>query len=319
MNRHKKVFDQLRHLTTERRNSRSLHIDVLPIHETLKLINREDQKVAASVGREIRFIAKAVAVIVHSFREGGRLVYVGAGTSGRLGILDAAECPPTYGTKPSTVQGVIAGGRRSVFRSMEGVEDSERMGSRDMKKLRLQSSDVVCGIAASMRTPYVIAALREAKRQKAKTIFVTTNSRNMLNQKQFSGLRRMIDVAICPVVGPEVIMGSTRMKSGTAQKMVLNMMTTVAMIQLGKVYENMMVDLKMKSTKLRERAKRVVMNATGADYKTASNALSKADGHAKTAIVMIKCNINAAQARSRLQKANGFVRYAITGILPRSG
>ena len=308
----KKLFNQLRQLTTEERNRKSSRIDVLPVQDVLKVINREDRKVAVAVAKEIQHITRAVGLVVKSFHAGGRLIYVGAGTSGRLGVLDAAECPPTFGTDPLMVQGVIAGGKNSVFNSREGVEDKEKQGASDMRRLKISKHDVVCGIAASMRTPYVVGALREAKKRKASTIFVTTNPRSKLSEPQFSELKKLIDVAICPVVGPEVIMGSTRMKSGTAQKMVLNMITTAAMVRMGRVYENMMVDLKMNSRKLEERAKRVIMIATDVDYETASNALRKAKSHVKTAIVMIKCDVSASQARARLQRAKGFVRYAIS-------
>ena len=305
------LFKQLKLLSTEQRNIKTLKIDTYSIRKILETINEEDQKVPLVVRKEIPYIKKAVDLVVESFKKGGRLIYVGAGTSGRLGILDAAECPPTYGTDPNMIIGIIAGGKKAVFRSQEGAEDEIEEGLRAIKSLRLRRVDVVCGIAASIRTPYVAAALEEAKRKGAKTIFITTNPRSLLNKKDFKGLRNNIDVAICPDVGPEVIMGSTRMKSGTAQKLVLNMITTTAMICLGKVYENMMVDLKMNSRKLEERAKRIIMIATGVSYDAASKTLRKANGHVKTAIVMIKARATVKQARARLEKANGFVRKAI--------
>jgi N-acetylmuramic acid 6-phosphate etherase len=307
------LFSQLKELVTEKRNSRSSRIDVVPISRVLTIINNEDKKIALAVGREKTYIAKAVKLVVEALKNGGRLIYVGAGTSGRLGILDASECPPTYGTDPSMVRGIIAGGIQAVFRSQEGAEDNEPRGASDVRRLRVRRVDVVCGIAASMRTPYVLGAMREAKRRGAKVIFVTTNPRAQLLRPDFREIRKQIDVAICPVVGPEVVMGSTRMKSGTAQKMVLNMITTAAMIRLGKVYENMMVDVRMNSRKLAERAKRIIMLATDADYKTASRVLLDGNGHAKTAIVMLKCNVSAPEARKRLQEAGGFVRQAISG------
>jgi len=286
-------------------------VDLASVHDTLRLINAEDTKIAAIVGKEIPSIAKAVSYVVQSFKDGGRLFYVGAGTSGRLGILDASECPPTFGSNPSMVQGLIAGGRKAVFQSQEGSEDLEKEGAREIRLKKVSSKDTVCGIAASMRTPYVIGALVEAKRRGARTIIVTTNPRAKLRLSPFSRLRGSVDVAICPEVGPEVIMGSTRMKSGTAQKLVLNMITTTSMIQLGKVYENMMVDLKMTSKKLEERAKRVIMIATGVSYERAAKALKAAGGHVKSAIVMLKGNVSLSQAKKRLKKANGFVRPAI--------
>ncbi len=306
------LFIQLSGLMTEQRNPRSMKIDSLGLEEALTLINQEDKRVAEAVENEIPFIAKAVKLIVRSFKQGGRLIYVGAGTSGRLGVLDASECPPTFGIEPTMVQGIIAGGKESVFRAKEGAEDKSEDGIHDIRKMNVTKNDVVCGIAASMRTPYVVAAIREAKRLGAKTIYVTTNPRSFLNKKEYAKLCTSLDVAICPEVGPEVIMGSTRMKAGTAQKLVLNMLTTVSMIQLGKVYENMMVDLKLNSKKLEERAKRVLMIATGVDYETAEAMLARAGGHVKTAIVMIKNNVTAMQARKLLHDANGFVRLALT-------
>ncbi|MBI1803350.1 MAG: N-acetylmuramic acid 6-phosphate etherase [Ignavibacteriae bacterium] len=305
------LFDQLKNLTTEQRNIRSSSIDSLSVTAILKIISREDRIVPIAVGWEISSIAKAVELIVASFRNGGRLLYVGAGTSGRLGILDAAECPPTYGTDPKMIQGIIAGGKKAVFRTQEGAEDKAGDGARQIRAKHVSSRDVVCGIAASLRTPFVAAAIREAKRRGAKTLYVTTNPRDVLRRTSFADLRKSIDVAICIDVRPEVIMGSTRMKAGTAQKLVLNMLTTASMIRLGKVYENMMIDLKMTSRKLEERAKRILMIATGADYDTAASTLRAARGHVKTAIVMIKTNVSAEKAQARLERAQGFVRLAI--------
>jgi N-acetylmuramic acid 6-phosphate etherase len=314
MNKNKQLFDQLRRLTTELRNPRTLKIDRLSIPEILESINREERTVTLAVRKEIRHIARAVEFIVKSLRSGGRLIYVGAGTSGRLGILDASECPPTFGTSPETVQGIIAGGTESVFRSREGAEDHEKDGMMAIQSKRVGKKDVVCGITASARTPFVVGAVKEAKRRGASTVYVTTNPRSILRKPDFAELRRYIDIAICPDVGPEVIMGSTRMKSGTAQKLVLNMLTTAAMIRLGKVYENMMIDLKMTSRKLQERAKRVVMIATGVDYETAAGKLAEAGGHVKTALVMIKAGLTAKKARERLKKAGGFVHLAIRNM-----
>jgi N-acetylmuramic acid 6-phosphate etherase len=311
MARRTALFHQLKTLTTEQRNPRSLSIDTLGIRGALKVINDDDRRVAAAVKKEIPHIASAVECIVTSFKAGGRLIYVGAGTSGRLGVLDAAECPPTYGSSPSMVQGIVAGGRKAVFRSQEGSEDSERNGARDIARKKVGPADVVCGIAASMRTPYVAGAVKEAKRRGARTLFLTTNPRSMLSAPAYAALKKAIDVAICPQVGPEVIMGSTRMKSGTAQKLVLNMLTTTAMIQMGKVYENMMVDLQMTNAKLVERAKKIVMIATGAGYGEAERVLEEADYHVKSAIVMIAAGEGRAEARKLLKKSNGFVRTAI--------
>jgi N-acetylmuramic acid 6-phosphate etherase len=299
----KELFNELEGLSTEQRNRRTLGIDGMSIRGILQRINSEDRKVATAVRKELGNIAKAVDLVVDSLKNGGRLIYVGAGTSGRLGILDAAECPPTFGTGPDIIQGIIAGGKRAVFRSVEGAEDRASEGRLAIDRKKVSSKDVVCGIAASRRTPFVVAAVQRAKERGAKTIYITTNARRNLRVKP--------DVAICPVVGPEVIMGSTRMKSGTAQKLVLNMITTTTMIRLGKVYGNMMVDLQMKSRKLEERAKRVLMIATGASYEAAERTLRRAGGHVKTAIVMLKAKVSVRQARKRLAEANGFVRAAI--------
>lgn len=309
----KELHDQLSSLTTEARNPRTRKLDRLSAQEILEIINIEDRAVADSVGGQIPYIARAAKLVVRAFRIGGRLIYVGAGTSGRLGILDASECPPTFGTDPEMVQGIIAGGNEAFFRSREGAEDDERQGMRDVRAKKVGKKDVVCGLAASMRTPYVVGAIKQAKRLGARTIYVTTNPRSVLRKPEFEALRRSIDVAICPDVGPEVIMGSTRMKSGTAQKLVLNMITTTTMIQLGKVYENMMIDLNIGSNKLRERARRVLMIVTGLDYETASQRLEESKGHVKTAIVMTKAGISLDEAVRRLKRADGFVHLAIAG------
>ncbi len=310
-----KIFNQLLGLTSESRNPASQAIDIADTKAILRIINQEDQKVACAVQKELPSIALAVEMVVDAFKNRGRLIYVGAGTSGRLGILDAAECPPTYGTNPSMVQGIIAGGKKAVFRSQEGAEDKESNGTKAIAGKKVKPNDVVCGIAASMRTPFVIGAIREANRRGARTILVTTNPPSILKQPTYKSLRASLDVAICVEVGPEVIMGSTRMKAGTAQKMVLNMITTASMTRLGKVYQNMMVDLKITNRKLGERAKRVVMIATGVDYETASKALRAAGNHVKTAIVMILGNTDAREAKKRLKQAGGFVHYAIKNLI----
>ena len=298
---------------TEQRNSVSMNIDMQSVEEILRLINSEDKKVAQAVEGQLANIAQAVDLVILAFRKNGRLIYVGAGTSGRLGVLDAVECPPTYGTNPKMVQGLIAGGEKAMFCSQEGAEDKEENGARDIDKKKVGTNDVVCGITASLRTPYVVGAVKRAKERGARTIYVTTNPRTKFNLPEFVDLISAIDVAICPEVGPEVIMGSTRMKSGTAQKLVLNMITTTAMIRLGKVYENMMIDLQMTNLKLRERAKRIVMTITGISYDEAVDYLKKSDFHVKTALVMIKANVSLGEAKARLKRANGFVRAAIDG------
>ncbi len=301
----RKLFDQIQKLATEQRNPRSEDIDTLDVRGVLDIINGEDALVPAAVAKEIPYIAKAVEIVVDAFRAGGSLIYVGAGTSGRLGIVDASECPPTFGTPPEMVRGIIAGGREAVFRSQEGAEDVEEDGVRDLKKEGVAPPDVVCGIAASRRTPYVVGAVTYARSIGCKTLYLTCNPRSEFDLD--------VDVAICPVVGPEVVMGSTRMKAGTAQKLVLNMLTTVSMVRLGKVYHNMMIDLQMTSKKLVERSKRVVMMVTGVDYEEAAATLDHAGGHVKTAIVMILAGVDVAEARVRLKRADGFVRGAIEG------
>jgi N-acetylmuramic acid 6-phosphate etherase len=305
MPENKVLFDELSTLTTERRNKASMEIDSSSTSEILRIINAEDKKVAFAVEEELVYIGKAVDIVVSSFKQGGRLFYVGAGTSGRIGVQDAVECPPTFGSDPELIQGIIAGGRPAMFKAQEGAEDKEENGANDIVALGVNAKDVVCGIAASRRTPYVVGAVKQARVIGAKTMFVTTNPRSQFNLD--------VDVAICPEVGPEVIMGSTRMKSGTAQKIVLNMITTTVMIRLGKVYENMMVDLQMTNKKLEERSKRIVMTITGVGYEKAEKVLKEAGGHVKTAVVMIRGNVDASEARKRLHKADGFVRRAIEG------
>jgi N-acetylmuramic acid 6-phosphate etherase len=298
------LFAELSKLTTEQRNPHSMDIDARSTEEILKIINDEDKAVPYALEKELPYIAQAVELIVKAFKNGGRLLYFGAGTSGRLGVVDASECPPTFGTPYGMIEGYIAGGKEAMFRAQEGAEDYEENGAKDILLAQVTSKDVVCGIAASRRTPYVIGAVKKAKELGATTLYITCNPRENFNIKE-------VDVAICPYIGPEVIMGSTRMKSGTAQKLVLNMLTTTAMIRLGKVYENMMIDLQMTNKKLVERSKRIVMTITGVSYDEASNYLQQADGHVKTALVMIKTGVGAEKARERLIKADGFVRRAI--------
>jgi len=290
-----------------------MDIDARSIDEILQIISSEDKRVALAVEAELPHIGKAVELVVRAFKNGGRLLYAGAGTSGRLGVLDAAECPPTFGTPHGMILGMIAGGEKAMFKAQEGAEDKEENGARDVDEQTVNEKDVVCGIAASLRTPYVVGAVKRAKRLGAKTLYVTTNPRSRLYSLEFTELASVIDVAICPEVGPEVIMGSTRMKSGTAQKLVLNMITTTAMVRLGKVYENMMIDLQMTNLKLKERAKRVVMTITGVEYDEAADYLAQAGGHVKTALVMIKAHVNREEAQRRLEQADGFVRAAIEG------
>jgi N-acetylmuramic acid 6-phosphate etherase len=300
----KELFKEIAELTTEQRNPNSMDIDARTTSEILTIINNEDKKVPFAVEKEIPYIAEAVEIIVHALKNGGRLLYFGAGTSGRLGVVDASECPPTFGTPFGMIDGFIAGGREAMFRAQEGAEDHEENGAKDVLAAKVTDKDVVCGIAASRRTPYVVGAVKKAKQIGAKTLYITCNPRENFNIKE-------VDVAMCPYVGPEVIMGSTRMKSGTAQKLVLNMLTTTSMIRLGKVYENMMIDLQMTNKKLVERSKRIVMTITGLSYEEAGDYLLQAKGHVKTALVMIKAQVSAEEAKKRLKLADGFVRKAI--------
>jgi N-acetylmuramic acid 6-phosphate etherase len=297
------LFEQLQSLATEQRNPRSDQIDTASIPEILEIINTEDHRVPIAVREELPHIAAAVEHVVAAFKNEARLFYVGAGTSGRLGILDASEIPPTFGADPELVHGIIAGGRKAVFRSQEGAEDIEEDGAQALRDAGVTEDDVVCGIASSGRTPYVVGAANYARELGCATIFLSTVPREQLNVE--------VDVTICPVVGPEVVMGSTRMKSGTAQKLVLNMITTAAMIRMGTVYKNMMVDLQRTSQKLVERANRTVMMVTGVDYETATRTLDQCDGHVKTAVVMLLADVDAAAARRRLAAHDGFVRPAI--------
>ena len=300
----KALFEEINKLSTEQRNPRSMEIDAKSTAEIIKIINDEDKLVPYAVERELQYIERAVDIIVQALKNGGRLLYFGAGTSGRLGVVDASECPPTFGTPYGMIEGFIAGGEAAMFRAQEGAEDKEEKGASEVVSAKVSPKDVVCGIAASRRTPYVVGAVKKAKQLGAKTLFVTTNPRKDFDIEE-------VDVAICPYVGPEVVMGSTRMKSGTAQKLVLNMLTTAAMIRLGKVYENMMIDLQMTNKKLVERSKKIVMTITGLNYDDATIALDKAKGHVKTALVMVKANVDLKEARERLKRADGFVRMAI--------
>lgn len=299
-----KLFNEISSLSTEQRNPKSMNIDTASTLEILKIINEEDKIVPLIVEKELPYIEKAVNIIVDALKNGGRLLYFGAGTSGRLGVIDAAECPPTFGTPHELIRGYIAGGKEAMFVAQEGAEDLEEKGVNDVISAKVSPNDVVCGIAASKRTPYVVGAVKKAKQLGAKTLFVTCNPREEFNIEG-------VDVAICPYVGPEVIMGSTRMKSGTAQKLVLNMLTTASMIRLGKVYENMMIDLQLTNKKLVERAKKIIMTITGASYEAADDYLKKSGGHVKTALVMIKANVSVDEAKRRLNMANGFVKKAI--------
>ena len=296
-------FEAFAGLATEQRNPRTLDLDTLDVAEILQRISAEDRTVPEAVGRELPYVARAVELVVESFRAGGRLLYVGAGTSGRLGVLDASECPPTFGSDPKTVVGVIAGGEVALVRSVEGAEDRADDGERAMDERHVGPKDTVIGLAASRRTPFVVAALARARALGARTAYVTCTPRSEFTLE--------VDVAICPEVGPEALMGSTRMKSGTAQKLVLNMITTAAFIRMGKVYENMMVDLMATSRKLVERSRRTVMIVSGVDYDRAAEAIEAAGGSVKTAILMLRLACSREEAEQRLERAGGFVRRAL--------
>lgn len=290
-------------LTTETRNEETMNLEELSTAEILKIMNSEDQKVAQRVGKVLPDITQAVKQIILSFNKKGRLFYIGAGTSGRLGVLDAAECVPTFGTDPKMVQGLIAGGMKAMTIAVEGAEDSPELGAKDLQSQNLTNKDIVVGIAASGRTPYVIGGLDYAKKVGAATISLACNDHAKISKHA--------DINIEISVGPEVLTGSTRLKSGTAQKLVLNMLSTASMIGIGKVYKNLMVDVKPTNAKLVERSKRIIMEATDVSYTVANDMFEKAGKDVKLAIVMILTDVDLNEAKKRLQVAKGFVRKTI--------
>ncbi|HYF83703.1 MAG TPA: N-acetylmuramic acid 6-phosphate etherase [Clostridia bacterium] len=294
-------------LITESRNNNTVDIDSVSTVEMLRMINNEDKIVAYAVEKELERIAEAVDIIHERLSKGGRLIYIGAGTSGRLGIVDASECPPTFGTDPELVQGIIAGGRNAVFKSVEGAEDNNNEGIADVKSVGLCEKDVLVGLAASGRTPYVIGALEYANEISAATVAVTCNPNSEMAQ--------VAQISIAPVVGPEAITGSTRMKAGTAQKLVLNMLTTGVMVKLGKVYENLMVDVKASNIKLTERAKKIVSQCAGVEEAAAKKALEETDYDVKLAIFMIKSGLSKEDARKELDENKGFIKKALQNYL----
>lgn len=294
--------DALNKLVTESQSPYP-DLDARSIEDILAIVNAEDRRVAEAVEKELPRIAKVVHTITDAFARGGRLIYVGAGTSGRLGVLDASECPPTFGVSQDQVDAIIAGGDRALRHSSEKSEDDPERGAADLRERGVTPSDVVVGIAASGRTPYVIGALREAERIGARRMALVCNPG--------SPMEEVAEVTICPVVGPEVLMGSTRMKAGSAQKMVLNMLSTVSMIKSGKAYGNLMVDLAPSNAKLVHRAKRIIQLATGCDEETSARSLQESGNNPKVAIVMIEANRSAEQAHQLLERADGFVRTAI--------
>ncbi|MCD2345688.1 N-acetylmuramic acid 6-phosphate etherase [Clostridium guangxiense] len=293
----------LESLITEQVNSSTKNIDTMSTIEILNSINNEDIKVAYAVKKEIPSIVKAVDIVSEKLKNNGRLFYIGAGTSGRLGILDASECPATYSTDPEIVQGIIAGGSNAVFTSIEGAEDDEDKGKSIIKERGINSKDVVIGITASGRTPFVIGAMKAAKRNGITTIGISNNKNSMINEE--------VDIKINPIVGPEVIMGSTRMKAGTSQKLILNMITTASMVKLGKVYGNLMIDLQLTNKKLLDRAVRIIEYAANVKSEKAKEYLEKSDFNPKIAIVMLKTGEEKDKSKELLQKENGFVTKAI--------
>lgn len=290
-------------LTTESRNLNTSNIDKVSTLEMVKIINNEDKKVAEAVEKEIPKIAQAIDYIVERIKKGGRLIYIGAGTSGRLGILDASECPPTYGVSEELIQGIIAGGHEAIFRAKEGAEDSKELAIEDLKLKKLSSNDIVVGIAASGRTPYVVGGLEYGNQIGALTISITCNSDSEVSKTS--------QISIAPIVGAEVITGSTRLKSGTAQKLVLNMLSTGSMIKLGKVYGNLMVDVKATNKKLIERAKKIVCEATGIEKNLAEDILLKTDYDVKLSIFMILSGLSLNDAREKLLENDGYIAKAL--------
>ncbi|MGE1560241.1 N-acetylmuramic acid 6-phosphate etherase [Pantoea septica] len=293
----------LSQLITEGRNPASQNIDELATDAMLRVINNEDKKVALAVEAIVPQIAQTVDAIVVAFAQGGRLIYSGAGTSGRLGILDASECPPTFGTPRGQVVGLIAGGHKAILQAVENAEDDREQGAQDLRDIQFSKKDVLVGIAASGRTPYVLGALEYARTLGATTAALTCNPN--------SAMAQAAEIALTPVVGPEVVTGSSRMKAGTAQKLVLNMLTTGAMIRSGKVYGNLMVDVEATNQKLVQRQINIVMQATDCDEAGARRALAACDGHCKTAILMLLADIDAEEARARLKRHQGFIRRAL--------
>lgn len=298
-----RLIEELQFMASEGRNPDTMDLDLLDTTSLLVSLNKEDHKVASIVQQAIPEIALAVEEIVKAFSNGGRLIYVGAGTSGRLGVLDAVECPPTFSVTDKQVTALIAGGESAMYKAVEGAEDNPELAITELKEKQLKKDDIVVGIAASGRTPYTISALKYAKEVGATAIGVACNSD--------SDLLREADIAICAEVGPEALTGSTRLKSGTAQKLILNMLTTASMIKTGKIYENLMVDVFASNEKLKARAIRIVMQASTCDVQTASRALSNAGNNAKLAILLVLTGLSVEDAKLLLNNHNGFLRQAV--------
>lgn len=293
----------LKGMTTERRNPRTMQLDTMSELEIVTAMNDEDARVPLAIAKKLPEIAQAARWAVEAFEQGGRLFYMGAGTSGRLGVLDAAECPPTFGVDPGMVVGLIAGGEKAFIKAVEGAEDSRELGRQDLESHQLTQKDFVIGIAASGRTPYVLGGLAYAKELGCRTAAIACNPG--------SAIGKAADLAIEVEVGPEVLTGSTRLKSGTAQKLILNMISTASMVRMGKAYQNLMVDVMQTNEKLHTRAENIVMDATGAERAEARSAIDAAGGSVKCAITMLLANCSAQEARSRLEAAGGHVRTAI--------
>jgi N-acetylmuramic acid 6-phosphate etherase len=280
-----------------------MNLDMMSVGEVLKTMNLEDRNVPEAISKEIPFIEKAVIEVIDSFQRGGRLIYLGAGTSGRLGVLDAVECMPTFGSSEEMVQGFLAGGMKAFTKAVEGAEDSEDLGVEDVKSISINENDTLVGIAASGRTPYVIGALKYARNAGAKTVSLSCNKN--------SEIGKFADIAIEVETGPEILTGSTRLKAGTAQKLVLNMISTASMIGIGKVYKNLMVDVQPTNLKLVERSKRIIMQAAETDYSTAEQYYQKANSNVKAAIIMILLQCTFEEALEKLQHSNGFIRKTL--------
>lgn len=300
------LIQQLASMSTEARSPASQNLDQLSCLELVSLINQEDQQIAPKLKAALPSVAQAVEKIVTTFAAGGRLVYLGAGTSGRLGILDAVECPPTFSVPNTQVVGLIAGGDNAIYKAVEGAEDDPALGVADLKKINFEQKDILVGIAASGRTPYVLGALAYAKSLGATTVALSCNAN--------APLLAAADIAICAEVGPEVLTGSTRMKAGTAQKMLLNMLSTAAMVRSGKVYQNLMVDLHASNQKLVARAVRIVMQATDCDLSTAQAALERSQMSAKLAILHLLSGQPIARCQQQLQQQHGFVSHALEAL-----
>lgn len=294
---------EINQLTTEKRNPNTMHLDQMSVGQVLELMNKEDQQVPEVIAEALGQIEAAVETIIQSLKAGGRLIYFGAGTSGRLGVLDAAECVPTFGVSPDLVVGLIAGGDKAMVEAVEGAEDSLTLAEEDFKKLNLNANDTVVGIAASGRTPYVIGGLQYAQSIGAKTVSIACNK-----EAKISGYAQIPIEVDC---GPEILTGSTRLKAGTAQKLILNMLSTVSMIGIGKVYQNLMVDVQATNEKLEERSKRIIMAATECSYEEAASYFEAANHKVKVAIVMILTNLDATEASLKINAANGFVNQVL--------